>query len=168
MPEGTDTVNIPFEGLSTDALIALGALLEAEAVEAVAEDAAAAAEAAESAAKAVAQPESLIKGGNLLGLLAILVVGEVALLGVMVLRHSGENTESFREQVEALVLLGVVVAVIVLGVTEQIGDEGLVSVLTAIVGYTLGRAGATKGQIRAGSGGAGKAAVAKVKHDDDC
>ena len=46
---------------------------------------------------------------------------------------------SYRRQIEGMVLVMVIVAIIMLGVIDKIGDEGLVSVLAAIVGYTLGR-----------------------------
>lgn len=47
---------------------------------------------------------------------------------------------SFKHQIEGMVLILVIVAIIILGITEKIGDQGLVSVLAAIVGYAVGRA----------------------------
>jgi hypothetical protein len=49
----------------------------------------------------------------------------------------------FRRQIEGLILVMVVLAIILLGVTDKIGSDGLVSVLAAIVGYTIGRQGRT-------------------------
>ncbi|WP_278234642.1 hypothetical protein [Isoptericola sp. AK164] len=49
----------------------------------------------------------------------------------------GDGT--YRSQIEGMVLVMVVLAVILLGVTDKIGSDGLVSVLAAIVGYTVGR-----------------------------
>ena len=50
---------------------------------------------------------------------------------------------SYRRQIEGMVMVLVVVAVILLGVKEKIGEEGLVSVLAAIAGYAVGRATST-------------------------
>ena len=47
---------------------------------------------------------------------------------------------TYRRQIEGMVLILVIVAIIILGITEKISDQGLVSVLAAIVGYALGRA----------------------------
>ena len=56
--------------------------------------------------------------------------------------EKGKNPD-FRFQIEGMVLVLVVLAVIILGVTEQIGQEGLVSVLAAIAGYAAGKQSST-------------------------
>jgi hypothetical protein len=68
-------------------------------------------------------------------------MGLLALM-VLVRRGGGDNAQEgmFRCQIEGMILMMVVVAVILLGVTEKIGQEGLVSVLAAITGYAVGRA----------------------------
>jgi uncharacterized membrane protein YgcG len=50
-----------------------------------------------------------------------------------------------RPAIEGITLVMVVVAVIILGIQAVIGDQGVVAILSAIVGYTLGRA-AGRGQ----------------------
>lgn len=47
---------------------------------------------------------------------------------------------TYRRQIEGMVLILVIVAIIILGITEKVSDEGLISVLAAIVGYCAGRA----------------------------
>ena len=46
----------------------------------------------------------------------------------------------YRSQIQGLILVLVLVAVIVLGIAEKIGDQGLVSILAAIAGYGVARA----------------------------
>ncbi len=114
--------NIAFEGLSSETLVAVGVTSEVKLPE--------------------PKDRPLLEDDDLFWLLVIVVIGELLVLGWMVVwitLNQGKN-EAYRRQIEAMVLLGVVVAIIVLGVTGKIGDEGLVSVLAAIVGYTLGRA----------------------------
>lgn len=47
---------------------------------------------------------------------------------------------TYRRQIEGMILIMVIVAIILLGITEKVSDEGLISVLAAIVGYCAGRA----------------------------
>jgi hypothetical protein len=49
-----------------------------------------------------------------------------------------------RKQTEAMILVAVITAIIILGVTAKIGSDGLISVLAAILGWTAARA-ATNG-----------------------
>ncbi len=52
---------------------------------------------------------------------------------------------SFRRQVEALVLVSVIAAVIILGVANKIESDGMISILAAIVGFGIARAAAGEG-----------------------
>jgi len=94
--------------------------------------------------------KSLIDGQALVLLLGLIVSSAVFLLAIMVYGRLGQQQPSmeglFRQQIEGLVLVLVVVAVIVLGVTEKIGDQGLVSILAAIAGYAVGRGTSGGGQ----------------------
>ena len=95
-----------------------------------------------------ATDESLIKGDNLVYLLGGIVGSAVLLLALMVFGRMTDKSSSegiFRQQIEGLILVLVVVAVIVLGVTEKIGDQGLVSILAAIAGYAVGRSSSASG-----------------------
>ncbi len=58
-------------------------------------------------------------------------------------REEKRKNPDFRFQIEGMVLVLVVLAVIILGVTEKIGQEGLVSVLAAIAGYAAGKQSST-------------------------
>lgn len=141
--EGTQSKNIAFEQMSLEALQAIGAVEQvAEAVE-------------EEASKQASAP--LITGNSLAWLLGAVVVGELLLLALMVMMTGSQadalRQDAFKRQVEAMVLLGVTVAIIMLGVAQKIGSEGLVSVLAAIVGYTVGRGVAGGGSAGGGAGG---------------
>jgi hypothetical protein len=95
-----------------------------------------------------------LTGMDLYVVVFVTVLPAIFLLGVMVLmvglNNRGHSTEgdsseasrqrgNYRSQIEGMVLVMVVLAVILLGVTDKIGSDGLVSVLAAIVGYTVGR-----------------------------
>ncbi len=89
--------------------------------------------------------QPLVEAGKLTLLLALAIAGVLMLLGLMVwVRYRGTSNGidglPFRRQIEGMVLVMVVLAVIILGVTEKIGQEGLVSVLAAIAGYSITKA----------------------------
>lgn len=135
--EGTGQVaNIAFEDLAESTLLELG-VVTAE-VEGVVQE-----QVAEQVTKELTEQGqvALLTGGTLLTVLVIAIGGGLSLLMIMVIRareKAGENPD-FRLQIEGMVLVMVVLAVIILGVTEKIGQEGLVSVLAAIAGYAAGR-----------------------------
>jgi len=145
---GTQTVDIAFEGLSTESLRAIGALpaIEVEAEQAVEK-------ALEEAAEEGAPGLPLIAGSNLFWLVLLLSLTGMALLGLMV--YVGRATaavgdearqaqaRTYKRQVEGMILIMVIVAIILLGITEKVTDQGLVSVLAAIVGYAVARATTT-------------------------
>jgi len=150
---GAQTVDIAFEGLSDESLQAIGAgptTVEEKAQEAVKE-----------ALEEEGAPVALITGDSLLVVVLFISVGGMALLGSMVFlkavetclrarRKAGGGEEqtapdkeaelTYRRQVEGMVLIMVIVALILLGLSEKISDEGVISVLAAVVGYTVGRA----------------------------
>lgn len=99
-------------------------------------------------------PSSPLTGLDLFVVVVLTVVPATALLTLMVLKVGTKNGQrasvdesaeaaraagNFRSQIEGMILVMVVLAVILLGVTDKIGSDGLVSVLAAIVGYTVGR-----------------------------
>jgi hypothetical protein len=97
--------------------------------------------------------QPLIEATQLWWIMFTAIMGAFALLAYMVQRRGeamklfiekGIDTDKvegpFKRQIEAMVLVMVVLSVIILGVTEKIGEEGLVSVLAAIAGYGVGRA----------------------------
>lgn len=94
----------------------------------------------------------LVTGWSLFALLVVVVVSGTVLLLTTVVRTSPSRGGAgpFRSQVEGMVLSMVVVAVIILGVTGKLTDEGLASVLAAIVGYAVGRS--TSGDQTSGGG----------------
>lgn len=104
---------------------------------------------------AVVQPGEPLEGPDLYVVVLSTVLPATVLLVVMVLMKGnsrkrgtpsggGSTSEdqgdgNYRSQIEGMVLVMVVLSVILLGVTGKIGSDGLVSVLAAIVGYTVGR-----------------------------
>jgi hypothetical protein len=124
---GDQQIDIAFEGLTPEDLQALG-------IE-------------EPSTDVVQVPSEPLSGGDLWSVIIGTVLLPMSLLVIMVIRtrhdDNGVRHEStvspFRNQIEGMVLVMVVLAVILLGVTDKIGSDGLVSVLAAIVGYTLGR-----------------------------
>ncbi|MDO8148830.1 hypothetical protein Q6350_10340 [Isoptericola sp. b515] len=104
---------------------------------------------------AVVQTSPPLQGTDLRVVVLSTVIPATLLLVVMVLMKGsfwrrgapsggGSTSEdkgdgSYRSQIEGMVLVMVVLSVILLGVTGKIGSDGLVSVLAAIVGYTVGR-----------------------------
>lgn len=80
----------------------------------------------------------LISGKRLNGLLTLVVIFGIALLALMVFRKLGDEAHS-RPVIAGMVLVMVVVAVIILGVSGKITEEGLSAILAAIVGYAAGR-----------------------------
>ncbi len=74
-------------------------------------------------------------------LLAVIVVTAMVLMVLMFKAASGNA--DVKKQTEAMILVGVIIAIILLGVTGKIGSDGLVSVLAGIVGWTAARATAT-------------------------
>ncbi|MDO8145191.1 hypothetical protein [Isoptericola sp. 178] len=101
----------------------------------------------------VVPPSSPLEGWDLFVVVALTVLPATALLTFMVMTVARKNRQmasadskeaeraagAFRSQIEGMILVMVVLAVILLGVTDKIGSDGLVSVLAAIVGYTVGR-----------------------------
>lgn len=110
-------------------------------------------------------PSEPLTGSDLWVVLGVVVGPAMLLLGLMVWRvaRNGKPRErtrtQYRREIEGMVLVMVVVAVILLGVTDKIGSDGLVSVLAAIVGYTLGRDASREQQS--------PLPVAKPKNSDD-
>lgn len=106
--------------------------------------------------------DPLIRGQTLLILLLTVIVGGILLLGLMVCARAWsrkpatgqgavadqdkEYEGTYKRQIEGIILVMVVVAIILLGVTDKIGQEGLVSVLAAITGYAVGRAASETGK----------------------
>lgn len=145
---GAQTVEIAFEGLSDESLRAIGALpaIEVEAEQAVEK-------ALEEAAEEGAPGLPLITGMNLFWLVFAVSLGGMVLLALMVVvrgkvgRAGDEEQQArattYKRQVEGMILIMVIVAIILLGISEKIGDQGLVSVLAAIVGYAVARAATT-------------------------
>lgn len=133
-------VNIPFDDLSESALLELGVITAG--VEEVVQE-----QVAEQVTKELTEQgqSALITGVTLVVVLVVAILGGFALLMIMVIRareEKGKNPD-FRFQIEGMVLVMVVLAVIILGVTEKIGQEGLVSVLAAIAGYAAGKQSST-------------------------
>lgn len=162
---GAQTVAIAFEGLSTESLRAIGALpaIEVEAEEAVEEalEEAGAPVALITGGKLFALVLAVSLGGMFL--LACMVAAKVCqplLLSCCKKRARGDGGSAtpnaqeqtaaeeerkaqeltYRRQIEGMVLIMVIVAIILLGISEKVSDEGLISVLAAIVGYAAGRA----------------------------
>jgi hypothetical protein len=124
---GEQSVSLAFEGLSDASLQAIGA-------------------ATPTPPPVVQLPSAPLSGFDLWFVVGLAVVPAMILLGLMVRGSSrGKGAPSkgiasnYRSQIEGMVLVMVVLAVILLGVTDKIGSDGLVSVLAAIVGYTIGR-----------------------------
>jgi hypothetical protein len=69
-------------------------------------------------------------------LVAVIIASAIVLLALL-LKASVDN--NLRKQTEALVLVAVITAIIILGVAGKIGSDGLVSVLAAIVGWGAAR-----------------------------
>jgi IPT/TIG domain len=94
-----------------------------------------------------AEPSRPLEGTDLYVVVAVVVGAPTILLGLMVWfgRHGGRRTrgqaeaDQYGRQIEGMVLIMVILAVILLGVTDKIGSDGLISVLAAIVGYAVGR-----------------------------
>jgi hypothetical protein len=88
--------------------------------------------------------DPLITGDNLLILLIVVVAGAMILLGLMayatLVREVTGNREEFLPLVQGMVLVTVVVAVILLGISGKVTEEGLATILAAIVGFAVGRA----------------------------
>jgi hypothetical protein len=145
---GAQTVDIAFEGLSTESLRTIGALpaIEVEAEQAVEK-------ALEEAAEEGAPGLPLITGMSLFWLVLAVSIGGMLLLALMVVvrgkvgRADDEEQQArattYKRQVEGMVLIMVIVAIILLGITEKVSDQGLISVLAAIVGYAVARAATT-------------------------
>ena len=73
----------------------------------------------------------------------VIVLSFVAVTGLLLtimVVSEGEAANQYRRQVEALVMTSVVVALIILGLAEKVGDQGLVSILGTIAGYSVARA----------------------------
>jgi hypothetical protein len=71
-------------------------------------------------------------------LLAVILVTALVLMYLMYKAASGNA--DVKKQTEAMILVGVIIAIILLGVTGKVGSDGLVSVLAGIVGWTAARA----------------------------
>lgn len=99
-------------------------------------------------------PSSPLTGKDLYVVVGVTVLPATVLLILMVWKLGPKNGKSvddeesstaeraagnYRSQIEGMVLVMVVLSVILLGVTDKIGSDGLVSVLAAIVGYTVGK-----------------------------
>ena len=116
--EGLANLNIGFTGLSDEELVRLGISLGASDIQQV----------------------PLIDQDSLqLILMTVIIVSALVLAGLL-LASSLNSGNSFQKPTEALVLIAVITAVIILGVTGKIGSDGLISVLAAIVGWTAARA----------------------------
>jgi hypothetical protein len=85
----------------------------------------------------------LIEGTDLLFLLIVVSGLALLLLGWMVWisRDLGDegNGETYVAMIQGMVLVTVVVAVILLGVSGKITEEGLATILAAIVGFAVGK-----------------------------
>jgi hypothetical protein len=103
----------------------------------------------------IESPSAPLSGWDLYVVVFVVVLPAAILLLLMVMSEgrglakggmSDKQTFDFRPQIEGMVLVMVVLAVILLGVTDKIGSDGLISVLAAIVGYTVGRQITSEGQ----------------------
>lgn len=117
--DGLANLNIGFTGLSDEELIRLGVKASTIDVQAL----------------------PLIDQESLQLILMTVVIVSALVLAGLIFASSLSSKEAFEKPTEALVLLAVITAVIILGVTGKIGSDGLISVLAAIVGWTAGRAG---------------------------
>jgi hypothetical protein len=88
--------------------------------------------------------DPLIKGSDLLILLIVVVAAAMILLGFMVyaavVRKSSGSGEEYLPLIQGMVLVTVVVAVILLGISGKITAEGLATILAAVVGFAVGQA----------------------------
>jgi hypothetical protein len=118
--EGLSNLTVGFSGLNDEELVKLGLAI----------------------ASGDIQQVPLISQASLQWILILtVVVGAAVLLTLIVVSSRSSNPPaSFQMPTEALILLTVIIAVIILGVTGKIGSDGLISVLAAIVGWTAARA----------------------------
>jgi hypothetical protein len=86
--------------------------------------------------------EALLDGDALTDIMILVIMAAAVALVYIVRRGPGDDVS---RQTEAIVLLAVVIAVIILGITAKISGDGLISVLSAIIGWTAGRAAASRG-----------------------
>lgn len=119
--EGLSNLTVGFSGLSDEELLKLGLAVSNGDIQQV----------------------PLISQASLQWILILtVVVGATVLLTLIVVSGKSDDPAGrFQMPTEALILLTVIIAVIILGVTGKIGSDGLISVLAAIVGWTAARAG---------------------------
>ena len=89
---------------------------------------------------------SLLSGFQITVLVVFAFGMGAALLALMIFRvgtYAASTGGIFARQIEALVLLMVIVALVILGVSQLIDEQGIVSILAAIAGYGVGRASVT-------------------------
>jgi hypothetical protein len=136
------TADIAFEDLPPESLQAIGPGVPAaaEAAKQVVDEAA-----KQALADRIDRP--LVTSDNLFALVLVVVGAVAGLLALMVgatlwshLKDKSPGEMGFSHQIQAMVLVMVVVAVIILGVTDKVDPEGLVAILGAIAGYGVGRA----------------------------
>ena len=146
--DGVQTADVAFEDLSPESLQAIGLVVAAaeEAAVQVAEEAA-----QDALADRIEQP--LVTSDNLFTLLLVVVGAAAALLAFMVgaklwsdLNGVSKDEMGFWHQIEAMVLIMVIVAVIILGISDKVDQEGLVAILAAIAGYGAGRSAGAAGK----------------------
>ena len=88
----------------------------------------------------------LLEGDDLLLLLIVVVALAMVLLALIVFtvgrsaKMNAGDREAYLPLVQGMVLVTVVVAVILLGISGKLTAEGLASILAAIVGFAVGRA----------------------------
>lgn len=102
-------------------------------------------------AAATDAPESvpLLDGTGLAVIMGLVIIASA--LVIVWLVQEEKVKKDVRRQTEAMVLVAVIIAVIILGLTAKIGGDGLISVLAAVVGWTAGRATADGAERSANS-----------------
>ena len=85
------------------------------------------------------QAEPLLEKTTLTIILLTVIVVTAMVLMVLMFKAASGNAD-VKKQTEAMILVGVIIAIILLGVTGKVGSDGLVSVLAGIVGWTAARA----------------------------
>ena len=111
-------ISVNFPDLTTEQLSQLGILTEAPSTE-------------------QQQVSPLLDDESLELILVVVIIASAIVLLALLLKASVNN--NLRKQTEALVLVAVITAIIILGVAGKIGSDGLVSVLAAIVGWGAAR-----------------------------
>ena len=154
-------VTIAFEDLDTSDLLAVGVLTEPEAVEDAVADVVAAAETTAAAAKDLENAQGgdpVLTNAMILTIVIIAVVGAFVVLSLLAkLKFLGRAIGvDFRQEVQALILIVILAAILLLGMSGKMPPQGITAVLSLIAGFALGQyASAASGA--SGAGGAGGA-----------